>query len=105
MSGTGGRRYSPEFRAEMVGLVRAGRSPESLGREFEPSAQTIRNWVKQADLDEGLRSDGLTTKARKELRKLRQENKRLRMERDILKKAAAWFARESGSIPKKGMRS
>ena len=102
MSGTGGQRYAPEFRAEMVGLVRAGRSPESLGREFEPSAQTIRNWVRQADLDEGLRSDGLTTKARRELKR---ENKRLRMERDILKKAAAWFARESGSIPKKGMRS
>ena len=100
MSGTGGQRYAPEFRAEMVGLVRAGRSPESLGREFEPSAQTIRNWVRQVDLDEGLRSDGLTTKARRELKR---ENKRLRMERDILKKAAAWFARESGSIPKKGM--
>ena len=105
MSGKGGQRYSPEFRAEMVGLVRVGRSPESLGREFEPSAQTIRNWVKQAELDEGLRSDGLTTKAREELRELKRENKRLRMERDILKKAAAWFARESGSIPKKGMRS
>ena len=89
MSGTGGQRYAPEFRAEMIGLVRAGRSPESLGREFEPSAQTIRNWVRQADLDEGLRSDGLTTKARRELRELKRENKRLRMERDILKKAAA----------------
>ena len=102
MSGKGGQRYSSEFRAEMVGLVRAGRSQESLGREFESSAQTIRNWVKQADLDEGLRSDGLTTKARRELKR---EVKQLRMERDILKNAAAWFAMEGGSIPKKSMHS
>jgi transposase len=83
----------------MVELVRAGRSPEELAREFEPTAQTIRNWVKQADLDEGRRSDGLTTDERAELRRLRRETKQLRMEREILKKAAAWFARESGSIP------
>ena len=76
-----------------------------MAREFEPSEQTIRNWVRQADLDEGLRSDGLTTRTRKEMRELKRENKRLRMERDILKKAAAWFARESGSIPGGGMRS
>ena len=60
------------------------------------------NWVKQADLDEGRRSDGLTTEAHKELKR---EVKRRRMERDILKRAAAWFARESGSIPGGGMRS
>ena len=89
----------------MVELVRAGRTPGSLAREFEPSEQTIRNWVRQADLDEGLRSDGLTTEAREEMRRLKREVKRLRMERDILKKAAAWFARESGSIPGGGMRS
>ena len=89
----------------MVELVRAGRSPGSLAREFEPSERTIRNWVRQAELDEGLRSDGLTTEARKELRELKREVKRLRMERDILKKAAAWFARESGSIPGGGIRS
>ena len=85
--------------------MRAGRSPGSVAREFEPSEQTIRNWVRQADLDEGLRSDGLTTEARKEMRELKRDVKRLRMERDILKKAAAWFARESGSIPGGGMRS
>ena len=89
----------------MVELVRAGRTPGSLAREFEPSEQTIRNWVRRADLDEGLRSDGLTTEARKEMRRLKRDVKRLRMERDILKKAAAWFARESGSIPGGGMRS
>ena len=73
----------------MVELVRWGRSPEELSREFEPTAQTIHNWVKQTDLDAGLRSDGLTTEEREELRLLRRENKRLRMEQEILKKAAA----------------
>jgi transposase len=79
--------------------VRAGRSPEELAEEFEPSAQTIRNWVKQAELDVGVKSDGLTSSEREELR-LRREVKQLRVEREILKKAVAWFARESGSIPK-----
>ena len=73
----------------MVELVRSGRSPEELSREFEPTAQTIHNWVKQTDLDAGLRSDGLTTEELEELRLLRRENKRLRMEQEILKKAAA----------------
>ncbi len=91
--------YPPEFRRQMVELVRAGRNPEELAREFEPSAQSIRNWVVQADLDEGLRSDGLTTEERAELRRLRREVRQLRMEREILKKAAAWFARETGSVP------
>jgi transposase len=83
----------------MVELVRSGRTPEELAREFEPSAGAIRNWVRQAELDEGDRSDGLTTDERQELRRLRRENKQLRLEREILKKAAAWFARESDSIP------
>ena len=91
--------YPPEFRRRMVELVRAGRSPEELAQKFEPSAQAIRNWVKQADLDEGRREDGLTTDEREEIRRLRRENKTLRLEREILKKAAAWFARETGSIP------
>ena len=93
--------YPPEFREQMVELVRAGRSPEELGKEFEPSGQTIRNWVTQADLDEGRRADGLTTEEREELRRLRRENKQLKIEREILKKAAAWFARETNSIPDK----
>jgi transposase len=93
--------YPPEFRRQMVELVRSGRSPEALAREFEPSAQTIRNWVKQADLDEGRRGDGVTSAEREELRRLRRENRRLREEREILKKAAAWFAGESGSTPSK----
>lgn len=91
--------YPPEFREKIVELVRSGRTPAELAEDFEPSEQTIRNWVKQADLDGGRRKDGLTTEEREELRQLRRENRRLKLERDILKKAAAWFARESGSIP------
>jgi len=93
--------YSPEFRRQMIELVRAGRDPEQLAREFEPTAQSIRNWVAQAERDEGRREDGLTTLEREELRRLRRENRQLREEREILKKAAAWFARESDSIPRK----
>lgn len=92
--------YPPAFRRQMVELVRSGRNPEDLAREFEPSAQSIRNWVAQADRDEGRRAGGLTTAEREELRRLRQENKRLKVEREILKKAAAWFARESESTPR-----
>ena len=93
--------YPEEFRRRMVELVRSGRSPEELAREFEPSAQTVRNWVSQADLDEGRREDGLTSQEKEELRRLRRENARLRTEREILAKAAAWFARETGSVPEK----
>ncbi len=76
--------YPPEFRQRTVELVRSGRGPEKLAREFEPSAQTIRNWVTQADLDEGRRKNGLTTEERQELRRLRRENRRLREERGYL---------------------
>ncbi len=93
--------YPEEFRRRMVELVRSGRQPEELAREFEPSAQSIRNWVCQADLDEGRRSDGLTSQEREELGRLRREVTRLRQEREILAKAAAWFARETGSVPEK----
>ena len=87
--------YPEEFRRQMVGLVRLGRTPEELSEEFEPSAQTIRNWVKQDDLDSGRRSDGLTSAERQEIVELRRENRRLREEREILGKAAAWFAQEA----------
>jgi transposase len=83
----------------MVELVRAGRQPEDLAREFEPSAQAIRNWVAQADRDAGRRSDGVSRAEREELTRLRRENRHLRLERDILATAAAWFARETGTIP------
>lgn len=91
--------YPAEFRRQMVELVRAGRTPEELSREFEPSAQAIWNWVRQAERDEGRRDDGLTSAERDELGRLRRENRQLRQERDILAKAAAWFARETGAIP------
>ena len=91
--------YAPEYRRQMVELVRAGRTPGELAREFECSAQAIRNWVRQSDRDEGRREDGLTSAEREELRRLRRENRQLREEREILKKAAAWFARETGTVP------
>ena len=93
--------YPPQFRARLLELARTGRTPEELGRQFEPSAQTIRNWLRQADREDGRRTDGLTTEEREEVRRLRREVKTLREERKILKKAAAWFARETGSIPAK----
>ena len=81
--------YPPEFREQMVALVRAGRTPEELSREFEPTAQSIINWVAQADRDEAKRKDGLTSAEREELRRLRKANRQLRLEREILAKAAA----------------
>ncbi len=97
-----GRRYAPEYKARMVDLVRAGQSADQLAREFEPSATAIRRWVEQADLDEGRRTNGLTTAERKEVRELKRELRRVKIERDILAKATAWFAKESGSIPRGG---
>jgi transposase len=91
--------YPAEFREQIVELAHAGRSIRELAREFEPSEQTIRNWIKQSELDAGLRRDGVTSHEREELGRLRRENRRLKQERDILAKAAAWFARETGSLP------
>ena len=71
-----------------------------MAKEFEPSPNTIRKWATQADIDEGLRADGMTTAERNELRELRRENKQLKLEREILGKAATWFARESITLPK-----
>jgi transposase len=87
--------YPPEFRAEAIRLVKSGgRDPEQLARDLGCSAQAIRNWVRQADLDAGQRQDGLTTTEREELAHLRRENRVLREEREILRKAAAFFAKE-----------
>ena len=95
------RAYTPEFRRQMVELVHAGRTPEELAREFEPTAQSIRNWVTQSERYTGCGDGGLTTAEREELNRLRRENRQLRLEREILSKAAAWFARETNAIPPK----
>jgi len=95
------RAYPPEFRRKILELHRAGRSLNSFAQEFEVARQTIMNWSKQSDLDTGQREDGLTTVERTELTLLRRENKRLKLEQEILSKAAAWFAREADTIPKK----
>ena len=84
--------YPAEFREQIIALHRAGRSIGELSQEFEPCAATIDGWVKQADRDDGRRADILSSEERDELRRLRRENKQLRQERDILSKAAAWFA-------------
>ena len=84
--------YPEAYRAELVRLVREeGRTPGDLAKEFESSAQSITNWVGQAEVDSGKR-DGLNTDDKTELKRLRSENRILRMEKDILEKAAAFFA-------------
>jgi transposase len=93
--------YPPKLRQKLVELARSGRTVADLAREFEPTETTIRNWIAQADRDKGVRSDGLTTDERKELNQLRRENRTLREEREILKKAAAWFAQETGATPRR----
>ena len=93
--------YAPELRQRILELARAGRTVASLAREFEPTENTIRNWIAQAERDAGIRTDGLTTEERAELTRLRRENRALREERDILKKAAAWFAQETGATPRR----
>ena len=92
--------YPLEFRQEAVRLTRESGKPSSqIVRDLGVSYESLRHWIKQADLDTGRRGDGLTTEEREELRRLRRENRILREEREILKKAAAFFARETGSRP------
>jgi len=93
--------YPAEFRRKMIDLVRAGRTPGELSRQFEPSDQTIRNWVAEDDANQGKRSDVLSTAEREELATLRRENRQLKLEREILAKATAWFARGAATSPKK----
>ena len=90
--------YPAAYREEAVRAMRAGRGPDELGRELGVSGQTLRNWLKQADLDEGVRKDGLTSEERLELSRLRREVHRLRQEKEILKRAAVYFAGETNSI-------
>jgi transposase len=93
--------YPPEFRRRLVELVRSGRSVNEVAREFQVARQSIVNWAKQDDLDTGRRTDGLTTEEHKELTSLRKRVRELEEEKVILKKAAAWFARETRTIPER----
>jgi transposase len=91
--------YSPEFRAEAVRLARTSGKPYmQIARDLGMTTETLRKWLKQADLDDGKRQDGLTSEEREELRRLRREVRILREEREILRKAAAFFARETNAI-------
>jgi transposase len=89
--------YPPEFRAEAVKLARPSEKPLSeLARDFRVSTETLRNWLRQQQIDTGKR-EGVTTDEREELRRLRKENKVLKEEREVLRKATAFFAREESS--------
>ena len=92
------RPYPQDFRDRIVELARNGRKPSELADEFEPTEQTIRNWMKQADRDDGKTADGLSTDERDELRELRKKLRQMKQERDILAKATAWFARETEDL-------
>jgi transposase len=98
-------RYAPEFRRQLVGLYRGGRSLSELSAEFGCSTWSIRQWDKQAARDAGKGDGGLTTAEREELTRLRRENRRLKEEREILSKAAAWFANEGTTTSKRSSNS
>ena len=89
------RSFSKEYKAEVVELVRtSGKTIAAIARDMDLGETAVREWVRQADVDTG-RRDGLTTAEREELAALRKENRVLREERDILKRATAFFARET----------
>jgi len=89
------RYFSPEFKAETIELIRSSRrSIPDVCRDLDLNETTVRNWMRQARIDAG-EAEGLTTDERDELRRLRAENRTLRMERDLMKKAAAFFAKDS----------
>jgi transposase len=91
------RFFPPEYKAEVVELIRStSKTIGQVARELDLTETAVRQWVRQADLDAGRRSDGLTTAERDELRRLRRENRDLREKREILRKAAVFFARETG---------
>jgi transposase len=91
------RFFPPEYKAEVVELIHStGKTVGQVARELDLTETAVREWVKRADLDAGRRTDGLTTAERDELRRLRREVRDLREEREILRKAAVFFARETG---------
>jgi transposase len=95
MSRRNRRKYTPEQRADAVRMVREVGNLAQVARDLELTETSLRNWVKQAEIDEGRGQEGaLTTEERDELRRLRREVRTLEMERDFLKKAAAFFAKE-----------
>jgi transposase len=100
-----GRNYPKAYRDQILELVRSGRAPEELAKEFEPTAQTIRNWMKEAGIDADATPAGVAGDTVLELERLRRENRELRTEREILKKAVAWFARESDGASSKSSNS
>lgn len=87
--------YPPEFRREAVQLVRSGRSVKDVAESLGCSDQSLHNWVKQEQLNRHQRDDGVTSAEREELRRLRRENARLKQEREILERAAVFFAAET----------
>jgi transposase len=90
------RSYTPEFKAEIVELCQRGdRSVGQVTRDFDLTETAVREWVKQAERDAGTRHDGLTTAEREEINQLRRENRRLREDVEILKRATAFFAKET----------
>ena len=89
------REFSDEFQADAVRLVRGGKTVPQVADELDLTATTLRTWVRRAEADAGERQDVLTTEERQELSRLRRENKQLRQEREILKAAATFFAREN----------
>ena len=89
------RKFTPEQKADAVRMVREVGSVAKVARDLDLTETSLRNWVKQAEIDEGRGPEGaLTSEEREELRRLRRENRRLQMERDFLKKAATFFAKE-----------
>ena len=91
--------YPPEYKRRVVELARAGRTPRSLAQEFGCDAKSVSNWLKQADIDEGRSGNGLTTDEKAELSALRRKVKVLEEEREILSKAATWFAQKAAGAP------